>query len=200
MPTSPPSTAAPPPSKGGSGPLIGAIVVMLLLTGGLIVWKVSGGKETATPTQPPKAVATTAAPVFEEPPPPPPEVKVEDAGKPTKVVRGGGKFVGADPCSKECAGTAPAALRSALQGRAGQSRRCYERALLQNATLEGRLTVSVRVGPTGAVCGSSIASNSLGDPAVANCVLGVFRSGTFPAPQGGCVDTQVPINFVPRKN
>jgi hypothetical protein len=48
------------------------------------------------------------------------------------------------------------------------------------------------------VCSAGIASNSVGDPGVASCVLGMFRSGSFPAPQGGCVDAQVPMNFIPK--
>ena len=64
--------------------------------------------------------------------------------------------------------------------------------------LQGKIVVSIRVGPSGQVCSANIASNSVGDPGVASCVLGMFRSGTFPAPEGGCVDAQVPMNFIPK--
>ncbi len=110
-----------------------------------------------------------------------------------RVVGGGG-----GGCGGTCKGTASAALQSALRGRAGQSRGCYERGLRQNALLQGKITVAIRIGPTGQVCSASIASNSVGDPGVASCVVGMFRSGTFPAPQGGCVDAAVPMNFIPK--
>jgi hypothetical protein len=89
-------------------------------------------------------------------------------------------------------------LRSALAAKAGQARGCYERALRQNTMLQGRLVVNVRVGPQGQVCSAGIGQNALGDPGVASCVLQMFRAGTFPPAQGGCVDTAVPMNFVPK--
>jgi hypothetical protein len=169
---------------------------MLLLMGGLIFWKMRGGEQPQQPTAPPPPPATTPV-VFEQPPPPPPPPPPveEDAGKKpvTKVVGGGG-----GGCTGECKGTATAALQSALAGKAGAARGCYERGLRQNAMLQGRLVVSVRVGPTGQVCSAGVVSNGLGDPGVASCVVGLFRSASFPPPQGGCVDTQVPMNFVPK--
>ena len=191
-------TTPPPPKSGGSGPIIIAAVLMLLLIGGLIVWKVTGTTEPAK-TDAPVAVATTAAPVLDEPPPPPPPPPVEaDAGKPEekkKVVATGGP----NPCSKECTGTATAALTSALAGRAGQSRSCYEKALSSNATLEGTLTIGVKVGPGGQVCSARVVADGLHDPGVSNCVVNRFLGTTFPAPQGGCADVNVPLRFMPKR-
>jgi outer membrane biosynthesis protein TonB len=185
-----------PPPKGGNGAFIAAALAMLLLMGGLIFWKMRGdsGPTQPTATAPPPA---TTPPVFEQPPPPPPPPPPPepDAGKkPTTRVMGGG----GGGCAGECKGTATAALQSALAGKAGAARGCYERGLRQNAMLQGRLVVAVRVGPAGQVCSASVASNALGDPGVASCVVGLFRSSSFPAPTGGCVDTQVPMNFVPK--
>ena len=36
-------------------------------------------------------------------------------------------------------------------------------------------------------------------PGVANCVVNYFRGQAFPTPKGGCVDVNIPINFVPRQ-
>jgi len=170
---------------------------MLLLMGGLIYWKVSGNKPPPPPSPPPK-VASQKAPVLEQPPPPPPpKQEVEEAGT-AKVATHHGTYHGHSGCSGTCKGAATGALRSALRGRAGQARGCYERALRTNATLKGRLVVNVRLGPQGQVCSASVGSNGLGDPAVAACVAQMFRSGKYPAPEGGCVDTAVPMNFVPK--
>lgn len=186
-------TNPPPPKSGGSGPIIIAAVLMLLLIGGLIVWKVTGSAETPK-SNTPVATAPSVAPVLDEPPPPPPPPLEEDAGKPedkpkTKVASG------PNPCSKVCDGTPSAALTSALSGKAAQSRSCYEKALSSNATLEGTLTVGVKVGPGGQVCSARVVSDGLHDPGVSNCVVARFMSSSFPAPQGGCAEVNVPLRF-----
>jgi hypothetical protein len=191
-------TTPPPPKSGGSGPIIIAAVLMLLLIGGLIVWKVTGSSDTLKPTTPVAANSTPQPTLDEPPPPPPPPPVVEDAVKPdekTKTKVAGGP----NPCSKECTGTASAALTSALAGRAGQSRSCYEKALSTNATLEGTLTVGVRVGPGGQVCGARVVADGLHEPGVSNCVVNRFASSTFPAPQGGCAEVNVPLRFMPKR-
>ena len=49
-------------------------------------------------------------------------------------------------------------------------------------------------------CSAGVASNELTSaPGVANCVTGYFRGQSFPSPRGGCVDVNIPINFVPRQ-
>jgi hypothetical protein len=121
----------------------------------------------------------------------------EESAKPDdkkKVVTGG-----PNPCSKECTGTASAALTSALSGRAGQSRSCYEKALSSNATLEGTLTIGVRVGPGGQVCSARVVNDGLHDPGVSNCVVNRFLGSSFPAPQGGCAEVNVPLRFMPKR-
>jgi hypothetical protein len=193
-----PETSVPPPPKNhGGGAFIGAVILMLLAMGGLLYWKFRSSKE-----EPPAPAATVApsatAPHFDEAPPPPPTT-TPDAGKapaPTKkhIVSSGGN----PSCAAVCKGDAPAGLRAALAGAAGSVRGCYERALRQNQMLQGKLMVAVKIGAQGNACGASLASDTLGDGAVASCVLQKFRSGTFPAPIGGCVDVQVPINFTPK--
>lgn len=193
-------TSMPPPKQGGSGAFIGAAIVMLLAMGGLLYWKFGTEEEKPAPEPPPSATAEKQ-PVFDEPPPPPPPPEPEDAGKeeeePEKKAT---KRVarGSSGCSGTCSGGAPASLRQALGAKAGQARGCYERALRNNAMLQGRLVVAVRVSPYGSVCSASIASDSLGDPSVASCVAQKFRGATLPKPEGGCVDVQVPISFKPK--
>lgn len=103
------------------------------------------------------------------------------------------------PCDATCGGTATAELQSALRAKAGQARSCYERALSHNSELQGSLAVQVRIGPGGEVCAATLAKDKLGDPTVTGCVVQRFRGGPFPKPSGGCVDVEVPINFVPRQ-
>lgn len=188
-------TTPPPPKTGGSGPFIIAAVVMLLLMGGLILWKVTG-KEPKPPEPPPPVASVPATPELEEPPPPPPPPIEEDAGKePEKQIVKKGTVSGGSTCSAVCEGDATPQLQSALSGRAGQARGCYDRALRNNSMLEGRMTVAVKISSTGQVCSANVTKNELGDPGLTSCVLQMFRSGTFPQPKGGCVDAAVPLNF-----
>ena len=175
-------------------------MAMLLMMGGLIYWKL--GKETPAPEQP--AASTSAAPantaeqVFEEAPPPPPEIVEEDAGGVELAAAPAKKKPKKGGCDGPCKGKVTGTLQAALRARAGYARRCYERALRQNPTLRGRLTVNVTVGAAGQVCSATISNNTLGDSTVSSCALGAFRGATLPPPQGGCVNTAVPVNFVPK--
>jgi len=191
-----PETSLPPhPPKQGGGAFIGAVILMLLAMGGLLYWKF-GGKE--APPPPPSAINTgPAAPHFDEAPPPPPPAepdagKKDNAPKKRAIVSSGGGGCGV------CSGDVSPQLKGALSGAAGSVRGCYERALRQNQMLQGKLVVAVKVGSHGQPCSASLASDTLGDGSVASCVLQKFRSGTFPAPIGGCVDVKVPISFMPK--
>ena len=190
------STPPPPPKHGGSGPFIAAAVVMLLLMGGLIDWKF-GGTEAPKPAPTQTPVAAAPLPPDEPPPPPPPPEEPKDAGVEQKQVKKAVSSTGGG-CAGTCSGEEPSSLRAVLAGRAAQARRCYERALMQNNMLQGRMQISVRIGPNGSVCSANLTQNEL-DPGVGNCVLGIFRSTTFPAPKGGCVDASVPLRFEPKK-
>lgn len=196
------SQAPSPPTKGGSGGYIAAAVIMLLLIGGLVIWKLKSSDDTEIvdmiPTAPPKA---TEAPSMDEPAPPPPPEEEVAAPKPVetaekKVSSTGGGMTG---CSGTCGGTLSAQGQSALSAKGGQARGCYNRALRNNATLEGKMTVAVRISPSGNVCSANVRNDSLNDPAVSTCVAQMFRAGKFPAPSGGCVDVEVPLNFVSKK-
>ena len=171
---------------------------MLLGMGGLLYWKFAKTDPPA-PAPPPPVATKPPEPEIEVPPPPPPEETPEPPKqeslattkkKPTTTSVGG--------CGPSCSGTVGGSLNTALSTVARGSRSCYERALRQNPTLQGRLMVSVRVGATGGACSASLASDALGDPSVANCVLQKFRGSTYPKPEGGCVDVQVPIQFMPK--
>ncbi|HVJ89520.1 MAG TPA: AgmX/PglI C-terminal domain-containing protein [Labilithrix sp.] len=201
------SSNAPPPSSrqpagvpsSGSGKYVVLAVVLLGLIGAAVAWKMSQKPPT------PQIVYVDAAPppTFagrnpdEDVPPPPP---IEDAGEqeaPKKVTN---TQPATNQCDvKKCTGSNSPDLETALQFRVKQAHRCYDNALAQDPTLRGKITVAVRVGPSGQLCSASIASNEMGSQAVGSCVAGYFRGTSFPAPRGGCVDVNIPINFVPRQ-
>lgn len=191
----PPSSAAGVPS--GNGKFVVIAVLLLLAIGGVAYWKL-------TEKPPPPVTVFDAGPVTPPPPsrnpdediPPPPAIEDAgpDAGKKIIIVQ-----TGAQCDVKKCTGQASDDLSTALAFRAKQSHRCYDNALAQDTTLKGKVSIAVRVGANGSVCSAGVASNDMGTPSVANCVVGYFRTGAFPAPKGGCVDVNVPINFIPRQ-
>lgn len=204
-----------PPTQSSNGLLIGGALAALLVVGGGVFFALRGG-DAPEPAQP-----ATAAPVVSStpvrspapPPPPPPPPPAEEEVSPastatassasTKTAAGPGaagtatENKGPAGCSGGCTGSADATLRDALRLRGASAKGCYNKALRSNATLRGKMTVAVRVNPSGSACSASAASDTLGDPSVTSCILQKFRSGSYPKPKGGCVDVQVPLNFVP---
>jgi hypothetical protein len=190
------STTPPPPKKSSGGPLILGAAILLLGVGVMYLVKRSGAPEPAPSA---RVAATTAeAPVFDAPPPPPPPppepIASADAGTDVKPTRRSGPT----GCAGPCEGAEPPGLQGQLAAKAALARGCYERALRQNPTLQGRMRVSLRVAPNGSVCNANVTQNELGDAGVASCVSQIFRSATFAAPQGGCVEAAVPLRFAPK--
>jgi hypothetical protein len=193
-----PETSMPPPPKHqGSGAFIGAVIVMLLLMGGLLWWNFRPKPEEPKASLPPQPTAPPRT--DEEAPPPPPPVEPDAGKKVDTPVKKKVASTGNSGCAATCNGSAGAPLQGALSGAAGSVRACYEKALIQNQMLQGKMIVAVKIGPTGGVCSASIQSDTLGDGRVASCVLNRFRGGSFPPPSGGCADVRVPISFTPKK-
>jgi TonB family protein len=194
MPESIAPSSRPPPTSGGAIYIAVAVALVVAIIG-LVYWKLKGdAPATAAVTTAP---TVTAAPLAEQPPPPPPidePTAAMDAG-PTRVAT-----TSYSPCQvAKCGGSINNALSSAVSARAGAARPCYERALRVNSSLQGKLTVSVRVDPQGNVCSASISQDAVHSPEVSNCVTGMFRSAKFPPPTGGCMDVNIPLNFTPRE-
>ncbi len=135
------------------------------------------------PPPPPGAVAPAAAAAAAQKVSPPSQRKAELAPKP------------AAGCKKNCKGSATAALKSSLRARGAQARACYQSALRQDSQLSGSLTVSVNVNADGSLCSAKLVKNTIQNASVGSCVLARFRGGTYPAPTGGCVSINLPLNF-----
>jgi hypothetical protein len=199
--SSPPDAPSP---KGGSGGrvLTIGVVVVILVGVAVALGRHPSPEPVAVAAAPhPVAVPPAVPPSGEPPPPPPPEpapvAPPPEPSKPVETPKAAGPKRPKGCDVEECKGTVSVEIHSALGAKAGQVRSCYERALSRNAGLQGKVDVDVRIGPTGEVCSAALSKDTLGDPAVTSCVLQRFRSGMFPKPVGGCVDTRVPINFVP---
>lgn len=196
----PPSSRPPAGVPGSGGTAKYAVVAVVLLLGiiGVFVLR-SSSSRSAAPAPPPPApsVAQTAEPTnpkLEDIPPPPPIEEKPEAG-PTgpRVI-----YVQTAPCEAKCTGMAPPELGQALQVRGAQARRCYNEALARDPSLRGHVQLDVRISPAGNVCSVNVTSNDMSSPSVANCAAHILGGGSYPAPRGGCVDSIVPLNFVPQ--
>ncbi len=79
------------------------------------------------------------------------------------------------------------------EGRAGVTA-CYERRLKSNNTLEGNVTVKLKIGTNGAVSGQQV-NGTLRDNEVFSCIRALTSRWHFPNPTGGCAVVQAPFNF-----
>ncbi len=199
MASKPPSTigspAGVPPS--GNTKYVVLAIVLLCGVGALIASRSCNTTEAPVTNVPvvdagPPPVATRN--VDDEVPLPP---AVEDAGPANKK-----KIVyvatGSQCDAKACTGQTTAEIERALAFRASRAQRCYNTALTNDPSLRGHVTIAVRVGANGTICSANVTSNEIANPSVANCAAGQFRGQPIPAPKGGCLDVNVPINFVPR--
>jgi len=186
-----------PEQKSGSGIYILGALLLAGGIGAIILLTGDDKKPPPAPPPPPTVAAEQPAPAPPPPPPPPPTAtaSASASAEASSGPAGPKGPPGPGACSNCGAGKSSGALNSALQGAAGSARGCYNRALQKNAGAAGKLTVTVQVGPSGAVCGASITNDTVGSPEVSNCVLGRFQGKTFPKPEQGCVTVQIPMSF-----
>ena len=174
-------------------------LILLMLGGSMAECDSGASKAPTAPSASVSASAETKPEPAAEPdfaPPPPPEPEEEPEKKPTAVAKGGAAKPagGSGPCSACGKGVASAALSSAVSRSASLARGCYQRAL-RGGDAQGALTVSVRIGSHGGVCGASIVGDTLRNPGISQCVLSKFRGQTFPKPEKGCVIVNIPFAF-----
>jgi TonB family protein len=103
-----------------------------------------------------------------------------EGGVPT--VRPAGDAVAVGGLSKE-------EVRRIVRRNLAQVRFCYEQGLQQSPDLEGRVSVQFHIAPSGAVQNASVASTSIRNGAVEQCVLQAARRWSFPQSPGLTVVT-----------
>ncbi|MCC6746255.1 MAG: AgmX/PglI C-terminal domain-containing protein [Deltaproteobacteria bacterium] len=72
---------------------------------------------------------------------------------------------------------------------------CYERQLIHNPGLAGKVVFDWVISTSGSVSSARMVSSSVANPAVASCILGEIRTWHFPQPQGGSVQVRYPFVF-----
>lgn len=186
-----------PPKGNGNLAYVGMAIFMLLLTG-VLLWMKSTKREASA--APPQASVTRPVKTIRNappPPPPPPEMEEVEGAAPDAATGRAILQARKDACAGPCRGEVTSALQSQLAQRGQQSRGCYERALRNNSRLTGTVMVALRLDATGKVCSVSLASDTVRDVSVSECVVRRFETMVYSRPKGGCLDVQVPIRFVP---
>ncbi len=79
----------------------------------------------------------------------------------------------------------------------GRFRLCYEKGLVRNPNLEGRVNVRFVIGADGSVASVMNGGSSLPDSSVVNCVIRAYYGLTFPKPSGGIVTVVYPLILTP---
>lgn len=118
-------------------------------------------------------------------------LKAKPGGKvPPKVkIKGEGHVLG-------CIGKE--VIRRVIRQHINEVRHCYEKGLMEEPDLEGRVDVGFVIKGDGAVGGAKIKNSTLGSKPVESCITKAIERWTFPAPEGcGVVIVSYPFSFVP---
>jgi len=89
------------------------------------------------------------------------------------------------------------ALLGVVRKYAAGIRFCYDNELKKDASLRGKLIVSITVAASGSVTDAAVVENTLGSPALTSCALAQIRSWKFPEISEGVVTFQAPFVFTP---
>lgn len=93
----------------------------------------------------------------------------------------------------------PEVVRRGARTHFPRLRACYEHALKTEPTLHGVVAIRFGIDATGSVSTAAVAPTTAPDPLtdgpMSSCVLGVFRTLSFPEPKSGTVSVLYPIRF-----
>ena len=72
---------------------------------------------------------------------------------------------------------------------------CYERALMRQPGLAGKVVLEWTIATSGKVAAARTKTSTLGSAAVESCILASLKGWTFPAARGGSVIITYPFLF-----
>lgn len=88
-------------------------------------------------------------------------------------------------------------MNKILRGSGAAIKRCYDKALLLNPTLKGKVALSIMINTQGRVEAADVIEDTIGDKSVSSCIQGVVSRLRFPKPDGGPVSFVFPVTFAP---
>jgi|GEM_PF-4592368 len=87
-------------------------------------------------------------------------------------------------------------IRRVVRQHRNEIRYCYEKELVKNPNLGGKVDVKFTVSPTGSVASAAVASSTLNNASVESCITKKIKRWKFPQPKGGgIVVVKYPFNF-----
>ena len=87
------------------------------------------------------------------------------------------------------------AILKVINEHLSQVQSCYERELIANPGLQGKIEFDWVIGTEGSVTSTRVNSSSLASQAVANCIGSAIKTWQFPKPTGGSVSVRYPFVF-----
>lgn len=88
-------------------------------------------------------------------------------------------------------------IRRVLAQHRASVRYCYDRALVEQPALAGKIVVKLAIDRGGHVANVALVESTVGDEGVEACVVSKHRHIRFPEPTGGTVMVTIPLVFVP---
>ncbi|MEO7095898.1 MAG: AgmX/PglI C-terminal domain-containing protein [Polyangiales bacterium] len=89
----------------------------------------------------------------------------------------------------------PEVIRRIARANFPRFRYCYEQELKKDPALKGTITTKLVIDTTGAVESAATGGSTMANATVEACILKVFKSMSFPEPEGGKVTVSYPIKF-----
>lgn len=96
-------------------------------------------------------------------------------------------------------GSASPELVTSVRKTAGHAGKCYSEAVRAEGK-EGRVMVSVAVGPDGTVQSATVIRDEIQSPEMQTCLIAMFLEQKMPPPARGCVLINVPLNYSLKKS
>ncbi|HYV49525.1 MAG TPA: AgmX/PglI C-terminal domain-containing protein [Myxococcaceae bacterium] len=87
------------------------------------------------------------------------------------------------------------AVAKTINAHLQEVRGCYERALLKDPGLAGKVVLEWTIGTTGSVTAAKTKSSTLKNASVEGCILSALKTWQFPQPRGGVVIISYPFLF-----
>lgn len=79
----------------------------------------------------------------------------------------------------------------------GELKKCYERALKRDPNLAGKISLQVRIEPSGRASTAKVTGTSMRDASMFGCMERSAKSWSYPTPTGGAAVVNKPITFSP---
>ncbi len=88
-----------------------------------------------------------------------------------------------------------AQIQKVINEHVAQVQACYERNLMRDHSLSGKITFDWVIAPTGSVASVRVRSSTMAGSSVSTCILQEIRGWIFPTPEGGSVAVTYPFIF-----